>query len=184
MNPTVFIYLVASLCFLLPLGGYFLTAYLGKKNGSEKPAKIYGKVLAIAALVVFFLMLFFVPPAITAKEDPTSPGYYKPGIGLVNLVGVPYGNNRAANFFAWFGMATFLPSAAMAILFCILPSKCGLILKRFVAFPILALNSFCLFNLVSGFTGGVSVSYKTALVAGTCGLCLSCSIMDIVRSRS
>ena len=182
MNPTVFIYLVASLCFLLPLGGYFLTVYLGKKKGSEKPAKIYGKALAIAALVSFFLYLFFVPTIITAKAAEAD-GYYREGVGLVGLIGVPYGENQPANFFALCHLALFLTASGMFVVLSFFSSGRTTFLKRFITLPILALSFIGLFDLANLSMKTPAIGYKAVFIALTSGLSLAGNAISVIKER-
>ena len=183
MNPIAFIYLLGILAFVLPFGGYFTIRLIGKVKKTEvaKPLRIYRKVASITALVVFLLMMFFVKIAMTTESIYRQP-YYDTSVGNVALIGVPYGENKVANFFALLEIALFLPCAAYAILTNLFPSKRNQLLNRFVATPILGVVLVTLFNLAHAYTGtNLIVSYKTALVALSAGLALGVGAMGMTE---
>ena len=185
MNPVAFVYLLGAVSALLVLGGYFLSRALGKKKGKdvEKVTRLYRFVVGIIALVVFFITMFFVPIAMNTRSIYRQP-QYDTSIGNVNLIGVPYGENKAANVFAWLGVALFLPSAAFALLCAIFPSKRIALVNRYIGMPILSVTLFTLFNLAHAYTGStLEISYKTALLSASFGLTFGVGILGLFEDR-
>ena len=68
-------------------------------------------------------------------------GLFQEGVGCVNLIGVPYGDNRFLNFLAWLSNALFLPGAFVVTLSVFFPSKEAKLLNKFIAFPIACLEA-------------------------------------------
>lgn len=145
MNPLLFMYLLVLGVAVFFFGGYFFA----RKN--EKARLWYRRVWGGIAVTTLLCLFFFVPIAMTT--DTGINGQYLTNVGNVNLVGVPYGENRAANFFALFHIILFLPSAALAVFFFLLPNRWSSFLQRYVLGPNLLLSIAFLFNLEQAYIG-------------------------------
>ena len=166
--------MIATLTAVLLSGGYFLLRRYAK---SEKAVALAIKILGGTALACFLCLIFFVPVAMTT--DSGTPGYFDPNVGNVLLLGVPYGENKAGNFFALLGLWFFLASAPLSALLALLPYRKGHFLNKYVLLPNLALSLIFLFNLEYAFLGEPVISYKSTLIALTLGLSLGLSIIHL-----
>ncbi len=186
MNPIAFVYLVGGVGFAFVFLGYWLVRFIAKKKGWNvaKTLQLYRKIAGAVALVIFFLMMFFVKLTMTTESQYRQPGY-NTAKGNVGLIGVPYGENKVANFFAWLGVALFLPSAAYAILTNIFPSRRNQLLNRYVATPVLIVTLLTVFNLAHAYVGKeLTVSYESALVALSAGTALGVGLIGTIEDRA
>ena len=110
MNDFI-LYTITFITAIIIIGGYNLTKVILKSynKNSEKFTKWFSIALAGLTGIVIFMAMFFVPGVMSTKTG--SFGHFDTTIGCVNLVGIPYGDNKFLNFLAWFGNAVFLPSA-------------------------------------------------------------------------
>ena len=177
MDPIGFAYLLMLGTIALFLGGYVFVWR------NPKAKKIYRYVWGGLGVVALLCLFFFVPIAMTTDTDTNKRGFYLNNVGCVNLIGVPYGENRVANLFALLNLIWFLPSAALAIFFFLLPNRWSHFLQRFVLGPNLLLCLGFFFNLENAYLGSFQISYKSALLALSLALSLSASLADIFEGR-
>ncbi|MCR5348821.1 MAG: YwaF family protein [Bacilli bacterium] len=182
MAVEAFLYLTFVGTFLL-LFGPFVGLSIALRKGKEKTLKVFRLVLGCVALVCLLCMAFFVPIAMTTKAIYRTP-QYNTDIGCVNLLGVPYGDNRVGNVFAWLNVALFLPAAGFSILSAIFPSRRVAYANRYIATPLLILCVPFLWNLAHAYVGtNLSISYKETLVAIALGACLSSGLVALILDR-
>lgn len=184
MDPIGFTYLLAAIsCFLLG-GGYFLLRFILDKKGVDaaKPLSIYRLVAGIVSLTLFFAMMFFVPIAMNTKSIYRN-DHYDTSVGNVALIGVPYGDNKIGNVFAWLSITLFLPASAFALLSTLYPSKRGILINRFFSAPVLLVIFATLFNLDFAYMGTFTISYKGVLLSLTVGLNLALSLIGLFEDK-
>ncbi len=175
-------YLVAALSFVLPLAGTVLFRMLLRKDEAKctKALRIYSLVLGGIALAAFFCFIFFVPLSLTTEN--AGEGKLNPDVGLVNLIGVPYGDNKIGNFFAWFAVSMFLPTTALASMNLLLPSRKGAFLQRYIVAPNLILLFAGLFLVRDAYLNGAQTTYKIVLLGLAMGLACASSASHIIIS--
>ena len=184
MDPIGFTYLLAAIsCFLLG-GGYFLLRFILDKKGVDaaKPLSIYRLVAGIVSLTLFFAMMFFVPIAMNTKAIYRN-DHYDTSVGNVALIGVPYGDNKIGNVFAWLSITLFLPASAFALLSTLYPSKRGILINRYFSAPVLLVVFATLFNLDFAYMGTFTISYKGVLLSLTVGLNLALSLIGLFEDK-
>ncbi|MBQ7250263.1 MAG: YwaF family protein [Bacilli bacterium] len=175
MNPLLFMYLLVAGVAIVFFGGYFFA----RKN--EKTRTCYRRIWGGVAIVTLLCLFFFVPIAMTT--DTGINGQYLTNVGNVNLVGVPYGENKVANFFALFHLILFLPSAALAVLFFLLPNRWSSFLQRYVLLPNLLLSIVFLSNLQQAYIGDLVISHKSALVVINVALPFVFAAVDVLEKK-
>ena len=184
MDPIGFTYLLAAIsCFLLG-GGYFLLRFVLDKKGVDaaKPLSIYRLVAGIVCLTLFFAMMFFVPIAMNTKSIYRN-DHYDTSVGNVALIGVPYGDNKIGNVFAWLSITLFLPASAFALLSTLYPSKRGILINRYFSAPVLLVIFATLFNLDFAYMGTLTISYKSVILSLTVGLNLALSLIGLFKDK-
>lgn len=179
INPFAFDYILLTGTVALLFGGYCLLGFFAKRGLSPKIVKGYVFAVALIGILVFFSQLFFVPFAMTTENGTT--GQLNPSVGNVFLIGVPYGENKVGNFFAWLGSLWFLASVCLSLLFCALPFRKGAFLNRFVLLPNLLLSFVTFWNVEYAFTGTMEVSYKSALLCLSLAFALSASLISLLK---
>ena len=160
---------------LLTFAPFFLTHFAFKnKPWVERFKRIYARCAGGTGLALFFALLFFCPIAMTTTF--LRAGQMNPDVGNLLLVGVPYGENKAGNFFAYFSIVLFLPSVALALFQSLLPSRRGKFINGCIALPNLALIALTCPNLHYGFLGELGLGYKSILLSLTLGVSFGLSL--------
>ena len=168
---TFILYLICLLPASLVVAAYILLKHFSKIN--ERFYHIFLRVLCILSMTFFGLSLFHVRGVMIGKG--VANGLFQEGVGCVNLIGVPYGDNRFLNFLAWLSNALFLPGAFVVTLSVFFPSKEAKLLNKFIAFPIACLEAIFLFNYINALTGDLVLSYQNVFLSLEVGLFLALS---------
>ena len=176
------LYLLAFLPLLVLVGTYLLINYPLKKHIKALDTVNKWFLISVAGLagIAVLLTLFFVPGVMFTKT--LDNGHLNPDMGCVNLVGIPYGDNKFLNFLAWLSLALFLPGALIVILDVFFSSKVSKLVNKFIILPTLALEAIFLFNYVKAYTNSSDVSLETILIALEVGLTLTLSIISFIRN--
>ena len=165
------LYLICLLPASLVVAAYFLLKRFNKIN--EKFYHIFLRVLCVLSMAFIGLSLFHIRGVMIGKGIDN--GLFQEGVGCVNLVGVPYGNNRFLNFLAWLSNSLFLPGALVVALSCFFPSKEARLLNKFIAFPIACLEAIFLFNYINALTGSLVLNYQNVFLSLEVGFFLALS---------
>ncbi len=117
-------------------------------------------------------------------RDGTPYGTFNTDVGCVNLVGVPYGEHKFANFLAWLGIALIYPGALITLFTMIFPSRLGKLANRYFSLPFAVIEFLTLFNTCNAMNGSTELIYQNVFLAIQNGLILICSIMLYIESRN
>ena len=139
----------------------------------EKFHRLFIKIICVLSMIMIGLSLFHIRGAMIGKG--ITYGLFEEGVGCVNLIGVPYGDNRFLNFLAWLSQALFLPGAFIVTLSVFFPSKEAKLLNKFIAFPVICLEAIFLFNYQNALTGGLLLNYQNIFLSLEVGFFLALS---------
>ena len=159
------------------VGAYILLKRFTKLD--EKFYRIFLTVVCVLSMVFIGLSVFHIRGAMIGKAIPN--GLFEEGVGCVNLLGVPYGNNRFLNFLAWLSSALFLPGAFIVTLSFFFPSKEAKLLNKYIAFPLICLEALFLFNYINALTGSLLLNYQTIFLCLEVGLFLALSTILFIQ---
>ena len=135
--------------------------------------RLFIKIICVLSMIMIGLSLFHIRGAMIGKG--ITYGLFEEGVGCVNLIGVPYGDNRFLNFLAWLSQALFLPGAFIVTLSVFFPSKEAKLLNKFIAFPVICLEAIFLFNYQNALTGGLLLNYQNIFLSLEVGFFLALS---------
>ena len=187
MNGFVVHYLIAWLVPVVVLGVYFLARgfYRGSDEKFAKFRKLFGYIAGGLFGAILFAACFIQPGAMEPNSLSGEWGKYgfAEGVGCVELVGVPYGENKAANFFALFQIYLFFPFAFMVFLNAFYHFKSGRLLSKWVLAPMSVLHGIFLFNLINGLCGSNDVSLGSIFYAASVGFMIGLSILFFLENR-
>ena len=181
---TLYLYLIAAAFLVLPLGIYFVLKF-GFKNrikNYDKVNKILKIVIAAIAFAALLLIAYLFKPAMMTW-DGAEKGTLNPNIGCVNLIGVPYGNNRFLNFMAWLSNCLLFPGAMIVLLGTMLPFRSSKLVNKWIELPIAILEFGFLFNLVNAINGTIDFTWKTLFISAAVGATLAVSVMNFIDER-
>ena len=175
------LYLITFITAIILIGGYTLINFPLKKfiKKIDVVNKWFLIVLAGLACLSIFAVMFFVTDVMSSTTSVH--GHLDTSVGCVNLVGVPYGDNRFLNFLAWLGNALLLPSAIIVVLDIFFPSKVSKLINRFIALPTLGLEAIFVFNLVKALTNSTSICLESVLLCLEVALSLSVAVICFNR---
>lgn len=182
---TLYLYLIAAGGFILPLLVYVLLRFVlrDKISNYDKVSSIVYKVTAGLTIFAIFMALYHIYPAMLTRNG-AEKGTLNLNVGTNDLIGVPYGNNRIANFFAWFGDALFFPGATIACLIAFLPFRAGKLFNKWIQLPIAILEFGFLFNLENALLGEMIFNYQSIMIASMVGLSLSTTVVGALEYRA
>ena len=180
---TLKLYLIATAIAVVSFVGYIVFRFLLRERVTwyDKASKIISKVIAGIAVVALFASVYFINDAMKASGG-IEPGTFKPGVGTIHLIGVPYGEHRFLNFLAWFQHALFYPAAFIGLLTIFFPTRVGKLFNRWIGLPVLVLEFAFLFNLITAINGEIDFGYKAILIASAVGISLGTSLILRVDS--
>ncbi len=187
MNETLALYLIAWLIPLLLGGAYFLVRFL--LRGEEKKLARFKKIFVYTSAAIMGLSLFvayyLMPDAMRpyALRGTAGLSGFRAGIGCFELVGVPYRDNKVANFFAWFQSYLYLPAIFMVFLFAFYNFKTGRLLSKFVLLPVSVLHAAFVFNLVNAYTGSTALKAPAILYAISAGFMVTLAAIGFYENR-
>ena len=113
------LYLACFVPALMLVATYIILKHFTKVD--EKFHRLFIKIICVLSMIMIGLSLFHIRGAMIGKG--ITYGLFEEGVGCVNLIGVPYGDNRFLNFLAWLSQALFLPGAFIVTLSVFFPSK-------------------------------------------------------------
>ena len=175
--------LLYIICFSITLtliGLYFAFRFwISKYN--KKAITWFIRITAIISLSAVFLVWYHQHFEMTSTTLSNHKTIINPDVGCVYLTGVPYGSNKAGNFFAWLSVALFNPLALMIILYAIWPFKAGKIFNKFVGLPVISLLSITLFNYINAMHGSIEFEYRCIFLSIAMGLILALSIILFIE---
>ena len=172
------LYLIQTACLILPLLAFWLVARVFKDKIKNFDLVKTWTMRGFAILgIVFILLAYFFNTNAMRAQGGTEAGTIDPNVGCVDLIGVPYGNNRFLNFLAWLGSALMHPAALIALFTIIFPSKIGKIINRIYGWPIALLEFATLFNICYANNGNCNLMMENIFFAVQGGLVLACTIM-------
>ena len=131
--------------------------------------------------LIILAALFLVPGVMGPKTWEN--GHMAGWVGCVNLVGVPYGDNKFLNFLAWAGNAFFLPTAIIVILDVFFPSKVSKLINKYISWPVLLAEVWFISNFVRSLLGSSIFNYQSVLLALEVGLSFGLSTICFLRDR-
>lgn len=172
------LYLIQTACLILPLVAYWLIArvFKDKIKNYETIRTWTIRILGILGVTIILVAYFFNKNAMRTQGG-VEYGTIDPNVGCVDLVGVPYGNQRFLNFLAWFGSALMHPAALIALFTMIFPSRIGKLVNRFFAYPIAILEFITLFNILYANNGNCDFNFENTLFAMQGGIVLAATIV-------
>ena len=167
--------------YIICLGSFgivFTILMLLKRFKKEKLLlPIFGGVL----LGLVFVTSFFVQGVMTTRSEYDTAEFLGE-TGNVFLIGDPFGNNKFLNFISLLSVWMFYPLATFIALLLLFPFKEGKLFVRYVGAPILGILTTGLFILESALLGVDTFSYKTSLVAHTCGAAFALSLFSMLTN--
>lgn len=177
------LYFITFITAILVIGGYSLTKLLLKTYNKNVDGFKKWFLIALAGLtgLIILTALFLVPGAMASKTWDN--GHLAPWIGCINLVGVPYGDNKFLNFLAWLGNAFFLPTAIIVIFDVFFPSKVSKLINKYIAWPVLLIELWFISNFVRSLLGLTIFNYQSILLALEVGLSFALSTICFLRDR-
>ena len=171
------LYLIGILPAALIVAAYILLRRFTKAN--DIFYRVFRTILCILSMTLIGLSVFHIRGAMIGEG--ANNGTFVEGVGCVNLIGVPYGDNRFLNFLAWLSNALFLPGAFIVTLSCFFPSKEAKLLNKFIAFPIAVLEAIFLFNYINALTGNLNINYQNIFLALEVGFFLALSTILFIN---
>ena len=138
---------------------------------------LFGAVLFIA----YYLQPGAMEPSVLGGE--LSKYGFEAGIGNFGLVGVPYGENKAANFFALLQVYFFLPCAFFVFLNAFYDFKSGRLLSKWALAPVSILHGGFLFNLINAQCGSNEFSLPAVLYSISVGLMIALALISFFENR-
>lgn len=179
----LFLYLIAAFSCLIPVGLYFL--FSKTKLASDKKVNVLLKVVSVITIVALISCFYHLDSRQAMMSwDAEAPGTLRTDIGCLNLIGVPYGDNRVGNFFAWLSNALFYPGMFMVACSIFLPNKSTKLINKYIQLPIAGLEFVTLFNLVNALKGSIIFDYESIFIATSAGFGLSLSIMTRIKDNA
>ncbi|MCQ3035910.1 MAG: YwaF family protein, partial [Bacilli bacterium] len=175
MNIAI-LYLITFITAILLVGGYsFVRVGLKKKDKYETIKKWY-----VLGSIIFFISMFVVSyycqdNAMISHMKGHDSAYLEGG--LVALVGVPYGDNKAANFFALFQVILLYPSVLALCLIPFYPFKTGKRIAKYFIPVIAFVQSAFLFNHLNAIYGSIAINFKQILSSLQMGAFLGSSVI-------
>ncbi len=167
----LFLYLICFIPAALLVATYIILKRFIKVD--EKFHRLLIKIVCVLSMIMIGLSLFHIRGAMIGKGS--AYGLFEEGVGCVNLIGIPYGDNRFLNFLAWLSQALFLPGAFIVTLSVFFPSKEVKLLNKFIAFPVICLEAIFLFNYQNALTGGLLFNYQNIFLSLEVGFFLALS---------
>ena len=187
MSEIAALYLIAWLPPVALLGAYFLVRFLLRND--EKKWNLFRKIFVYTSAAIMGISLFVAyyirgdaMEPYTPKGEPGLSGF-RPNIGCFELVGVPYGDNKVANFFAFFQSYLFLPIAFSAFLFSFYSFKTGRLLTKWVLLPASIIQAAFVFNLVNAYYGEITLELAPILYALCCGFMVALAAILFFENR-
>ena len=179
---TFILYLVCFLPVLLIVGAYALLKFVWQKNikSYDVILKWFVRILSIVSGVLLFLVIYHCPGIMRTKGGDTA-GSLNPNVGCLNLVGEPYGDAKAGNFFAWLSIALLYPTAAIIIAETFLPMKAGKLINKFFGLPVIGLLAITLFNTKNAILGVNVFDYRSIFIALLLGFLLPLSVIKFIE---
>ena len=176
------LYLICFLLVLCIVGAYSLLRFVFQKHIKKYDVvlKWFIRGVAILSALLLFLVIYHCPGIMRTSGGDT-PGTLNPNVGCVYLVGTPYGNNRAGNFFAWLSIALLYPTSAIVISETFLNFKVGKLINKFVGLPLIALIAVTLFNTKNAILGTNVFGYRSVMISSLLGVVLSLSIIKFIE---
>ena len=164
------------------MGVYALLKWVFQKHIKKYDVvlKWFIRGIAIFAAFSMFLVIYHCPGIMKTSGGDT-PGTLNPDVGCVYLVGSPYSNNRAGNFFAWLSIALLYPTAAIVIIETFLNFKIGKVLNKYVGLPVLGLIALTIFNTKNAILGMNVFDYRSVMIGCFVGGALSLSIIKFIE---
>lgn len=173
-------YLILFLIIFILVGSYlFIKFFLNKNNKLNIRIKDYFiKTLALLSLLFIFIATFVEPGKMIANQI----SQIEFSGGCISLIGIPYGDNKVANFFAWFQIFLYFPSAFILIGLVFFKFKESKNLLYFIIAPILLLNACLLFNLNNAMCNTNTLNASTSLLTIEVALITSLMIIKVIDS--
>ena len=177
------LYFITFITAILVIGGYSLAKLLIKTYGKNVEGFKKWFLIALAGTtgLIILAALFLVPGVMGPKTWEN--GHMAGWVGCVNLVGVPYGDNKFLNFLAWLGNAFFLPTAIIVILDVFFPSKVSKLINKYITWPSLLAEVWFISNFVRSLLGSSIFNYQSVLLALEVGLSFGLSTICFLRDR-
>ena len=133
---------------------------------------------ASAFILVFLFIVTFLEPSVMMSNNTDASTFTG---GCINLIGTPYGDNTAANFFAWFQLLLYYPCALGLIVLILFDFDEGKFLLYFILTPLLLINAGCFFNLANATNGNNNLSTNNVLLTIEVALVTSLAISECIR---
>lgn len=182
---TLFLYLICFIPSAIIIAAYLLCRYVSLKNkdNKDKILRLFLKIFAIVTFAAIFLAIFHNQGAMVTgdlynAQGDIVPGQLDPNKGCVNLVGVPYGENKAGNFFAWLSIAMFYGGSIITTLLGIWEFKAGKIINKFIHLPVVVIEAATLFNFINATRGECILEYRSILLAIEVGFSVALSVIE------
>ena len=178
------LYFALLLPVLILIPTYLFAKFLCKTNSKfEKGFTIVASILAMVfvALSLFFIRGVMIPKNLGVSGKGDTGGLFVEGIGCINLIGVPYGNNKTLNFLAWLANASLLPGALIITLTVFFDNKYGRLANKYIVLPITCLESIFLFAYIRSLTNSFAPTAHNYLLALEVGSVLALSILMFMQ---
>ena len=172
------LFILYLIVFLIPIGVVGVYLLLKKLNKlSEKFSRLY--FIIVAAIALFFVMFV----AFTTKNlmiPSRADGATLEG-GCLNLIGVPFGDNRFLNFVTWFVHALVVPSILISVFSVFFPSKFTKTVTKYVCFSALGTVAILFFLYNKAMTGNTVLGVRNICLALEVAFGLSLTGLFFVR---
>lgn len=172
------LFILYLIVFLIPIGVVGMYLLLKKLNKlSETVSRLY---FIISAAIALFLVMFVAFTTKNVMIPHSVAGGLMEG-GCLNLIGVPFGDNRFLNFITWFVHSLVVPSILISVFSVFFPSKFTKTVTKYVCFSALGTVAILFFLYNKAMIGNTDLSVKNIFLALQVGFGLSLSGLFFVR---
>lgn len=181
MDLTI-LYIIALIPVVLFAGSFAILKFVikDKVKNSQTIQKWLIRGVAIFTFVAVFLAMYHQTNAMQTVNDEV-PGHLNTSVGNVALIGVPYGDNKLLNFFAWLSVAFIYPGAFIICMTPFWENKITKIIGTYIQLPVSILEFAFLFNVLNAIENTNALNYKTVFITLEIGSILALSIMQFFQ---